>query len=219
MLNFLENHDEQRMASDFFAGEGRKGIPGLIVSALMNTNPFMIYSGLELGEKGMDAEGFSGLDGRTTIFDYWSVETLRNWKNGGRFNEAKLTQSQKELRSAYERVLAICNREKAVTKGLFFDLMYVNTGGWSFNEHRHYAFMRKQDNELLLVIANFSPVPAHVAINIPAHAFDFLQLAPRIEYEVTDLLSGKVEKVSLLPYQPTETDVDGYSGKILKFQL
>lgn len=219
MLNFLENHDEQRLASDFFAGEGRKGIPGLIVSALMNTNPFMIYSGQELGEKGMDAEGFSGLDGRTTIFDYWSVETLRNWKNGGRFNEAKLTQSQKELHSAYERVLAICNREKAVTKGLFFDLMYVNTGGWSFNEHRHYAFMRKQDNELLLVIANFSPVPAHVAINIPAHAFDFLQLAPRIEYEVTDLLSGKAEKVSLLPYQPTETDVDGYSGKILKFQL
>lgn len=219
MLNFLENHDEQRLASDFFAGEGRKGIPGLIVSALLNTAPLLIYFGQELGEKGMDAEGFSGLDGRTTIFDYWSLETIRNWRNGGSYNQAKLTESQKELRSAYARILAICAEEKAVSEGLFFDLMYVNYGGWSFNEHRQFAFMRKHANELLLIVANFSPVRAHVAINIPAHAFDYLQLAPKIEYDVTDLLSGKAEKVSLLPYQPTETEVEGYGGKVLKFLL
>ena len=74
MLNFLENHDEQRIASDFFAGDPRKGIPALIVSACMNTNPMMIYFGQEFGELGMDSEGFSGRDGRTTIFDYWSVD-------------------------------------------------------------------------------------------------------------------------------------------------
>lgn len=89
MLNFLENHDEQRVASDFFAGDARPGIPGMIVSAAMNTNPVMIYSGQELGERGMDAEGFSGRDGRTTIFDYWSVESLRNWNNNGLFDGAK----------------------------------------------------------------------------------------------------------------------------------
>lgn len=219
MLNFLENHDEQRIASDFFAGEGHKGIPGLIVSACMNTNPMMVYFGQELGERGMDTEGFSGMDGRTTIFDYWSVETIRRWRNGGHFNDKKLTDSQKHLRSLYSRILNICNEEKAISEGLFFDLMYVNTGGWSFNEHRQFAFMRKHANQLLLIIANFSPVPAHVAINIPTHAFDYLQLPPGVEYTVTNLLNNRQETLSLLPYKATETDLDGFSGKILKVEL
>ena len=86
MLNFLENHDEQRIASDFFASNPRKAIPALIVSACMNVNPMMIYFGQEFGELGMDSEGFSGRDGRTTIFDYWSVDTIRRWRNGGKFD-------------------------------------------------------------------------------------------------------------------------------------
>jgi len=76
MLYFLENHDEQRIASDFFCGDAQKAIPGLVVAACMGNNPLMIYAGQEIGEKGMDAEGFSGKDGRTTIFDYWSVPSL-----------------------------------------------------------------------------------------------------------------------------------------------
>ena len=77
MLYFLENHDEQRIASDFFCGDAAKALPGLVVAACIGKNPLMIYAGQELGERGMDAEGFSGKDGRTTIFDYWSPETLR----------------------------------------------------------------------------------------------------------------------------------------------
>mgnify|MGYP005806048995 CR=1 FL=1 len=86
MLNFLENHDEQRIASDFFASNPRKAIPALIVSACMNTNPMMIYFGQEFGELGMDSEGFSGRDGRTTIFDYWSVDTIRSLRPVGKFD-------------------------------------------------------------------------------------------------------------------------------------
>ena len=85
MLNFLENHDELRIASQFFAANPLKAIPALVVSACLNTNPMMIYAGQELGEPGMDEEGFSGLDGRTTIFDYWSPDTLRRWYNEGTF--------------------------------------------------------------------------------------------------------------------------------------
>lgn len=103
MLNFLENHDEQRVASYFFAGDPRPGIPGMILSATMNTNPVMIYSGQELGEPGMDEEGFSGCDGRTTIFDYWSVESLRNWINDGTFDGGKLTSEQRLLRTKYAK--------------------------------------------------------------------------------------------------------------------
>ena len=119
MLNFLENHDEQRIASDFFAGDPRKGVPALIVSACMNTNPMMIYFGQEFGEMGMDSEGFSGRDGRTTIFDYWSVDTIRRWRNEGKFDGKMLTEEQKHLYAIYQRVLTLCNEEQAISNGVF----------------------------------------------------------------------------------------------------
>jgi len=92
MLNFLENHDEQRIASDYFLREGDKGKAAMIVTCCVNTNPVMVYAGQELGERGMDEEGFSGKNGRTTIFDYWSVDTLRRWNNQGKWNDEFLTE-------------------------------------------------------------------------------------------------------------------------------
>ncbi|MDR0893608.1 MAG: alpha-amylase [Mediterranea sp.] len=219
MLNFLENHDEQRIASDFFAGDARKGIPALIVSACMNTNPMMIYSGQELGEPGMDNEGFSGRDGRTTIFDYWSMDSIRRWRGKGRYDGRMMTEEQKYLRRLYQRVLTMCNEEAAIRQGLFFDLMYANLRGWRFNEHRQYAFMRKYEGELLLVIANFDSQPIGVAVNLPSHAFDFLQIPQMESVQATDLLTGIQEDISLLPYKPTEITVGGYGAKILKVSV
>ena len=219
MLNFLENHDEQRIASDFFAGNPRKAIPGLIVSACMNTNPMMIYFGQEFGELGMDSEGFSGRDGRTTIFDYWSVDTIRRWRNGGKFDGKMLTEDQKHIYSIYQRILTLCNKEKAITEGEFFDLMYANANGWRFNEHKQYTFLRKAGKELLFIIVNFDHISVDVAINVPSHAFDFLQIPQMDVYPAVDLLTGKTESISLLPYKATEISVEGYSGKILKIKL
>lgn len=219
MLNFLENHDEQRIASDFFAGNPHKGIPALIVSACMNTNPMMIYFGQEFGELGMDSEGFSGRDGRTTIFDYWSVDTIRRWRNGGKFDGKMLTDEQKKIYSIYQRVLTLCNEEEAISNGVFFDLMYANQNGWRFNEHKQYAFMRKHHRELLLVVVNFDHQSVDIAINIPSHAFDYLQIPQTDTYQATDLLTGRTEEVSLLPYKALEISIDGYSGKILKISL
>ena len=219
MLNFLENHDEQRIASDFFAGNPRKAIPGLIVSACMNTNPMMIYFGQEFGELGMDSEGFSGRDGRTTIFDYWSVDTIRRWRNGGKFDGKMLTEDQKHIYSIYQRILTLCNKEKAITEGEFFDLMYANANGWRFNEHKQYTFLRKAGKELLFIIVNFDHISVDVAINVPSHAFDFLQIPQMDIYPAVDLLTGKTESISLLPYKATEVSVEGYSGKILKIKL
>ena len=219
MLNFLENHDEQRIASDFFAGNPRKAIPGLIVSACMNTNPMMIYFGQEFGELGMDSEGFSGRDGRTTIFDYWSVDTIRRWRNGGKFDGKMLTEDQKHIYSIYQRILTLCNKEKAITEGEFFDLMYANTNGWRFNEHKQYTFLRKAGKELLFIIVNFDHISVDVAINVPSHAFDFLQIPQMDVYPAVDLLTGKTESISLLPYKATEISIEGYSGKILKIKL
>lgn len=182
----------------------------------MNTNPMMIYFGQEFGELGMDSEGFSGIDGRTTIFDYWSVDSIRLWRNGGKFDGKLLTESQKDLRDTYQRILNLCNQEKAIAHGKFFDLMYANINGWRFNEHRQYAFMRRCENELLLIIVNFDYYPVDVAVNIPSHAFDFLQIPQKEDYQAIDLLTGQTETISLLPYKATRTTIEGYNGKILK---
>lgn len=219
MLNFLENHDEQRIASEFFAGDARKALPALIVSACMNTNPMMIYFGQELGEPGMDSEGFSGRDGRTTIFDYWSVDSIRRWSNHGRYNLHLLNDQEKELRHFYQTVLTLCNKEKAISKGEFFDLMYVNSDGWMMNPHRQYVFMRKCDDELLLIITNFDSIPVNVSVNIPQHAFDFWGMRQYHEIKSRDLLTGKSEKIAFCADKPVVTDVPAYGGKILKIKL
>ena len=219
MLNFLENHDEQRIASEFFAGDARKALPALLVSACMNTNPMMIYFGQELGEPGMDSEGFSGRDGRTTIFDYWSVDSIRRWSNHGRYNLHLLNDQEKELRHFYQTVLTLCNKEKAISKGEFFDLMYVNSDGWMMNPHRQYVFMRKCDDELLLVITNFDSIPVNISVNIPQHAFDFWGMRQYHEIKSRDLLTGKSEKIAFCADKPVVTDVPAYGGKILKIKL
>ena len=219
MLNFLENHDEHRIASDFFVGDGKKGRAGMIVASCMNTNPVMIYAGQELGERGMDAEGFSGRDGRTTIFDYWHVDTLGRWYNGGKIGNTKLTPKEKELQLFYTQLLNACAKEKALSEGIFFDLMYANLGMCNFDEHRQYIFLRAFKNEVIVVIANFSEQSKHVAINIPQHAFDYLQLDPQNQCEALDLLTNEVESISFNPNQPIETYLPALGGKLLKIKF
>ena len=217
MLNFLENHDEQRLASDFFAKEPLAGISGLIVSALMNTNPMMIYAGQELGERGMDEEGFSGLDGRTTIFDYWSVSTLRNWKNGGKYNGGKLTEKQKQLRQQYATILNIAKNEPAINQGAFFDLMYTNEKNRFFNNRNQYAFLRKHKNEVILVVANFTHFEQNVWVNIPEDAFKTLGIKDNEAAMLKDLLTGTETISTLTTAWPFKVKLPACSGKVLKF--
>lgn len=217
MLNFLENHDEQRLASDFFAKDPSAGISGLMVSALMNTNPMMIYSGQELGERGMDEEGFSGIDGRTTIFDYWSVSTLRNWKNGGKYDGGKLTEKQKQLRQQYATILNIAKNEPAITQGSFFDLMYTNEKNRFFNNRNQYAFLRKHKNEVILVVANFTHSEQNVWVNIPEDAFKALDIKDNEAAMLKDLLTGTETISTLTTAWPFKVKLEACSGKVLKF--
>lgn len=208
MLYFLENHDEQRIASDFFAADARRGIPGMMVCALLNKCPFMLYAGQEFGERGMDAEGFSGVDGRTTIFDYWCVDTLRR----GYFDRSQLHEDERLLEEAYRMILTLANRERAVSDGECYDLMYVN-------QHiagRQFAFLRKSGDETLLVVANFDDREAVCDINIPRHAFDFLKMAEG-ERNATDLLTGKPMRLALGTDTPVNMAIPPSGGVVLKF--
>ena len=214
MLYFLENHDEQRIASDLFAGNPWKGVPGMIVSALLQQNPVMVYAGQEFGERGMDKEGFSGRDGRSTIFDYWTSEAIYK----GFFNHEELTTDEKKLSLVYQGLLRFCNREKAVREGLTFDLMYVNNQSYQFNPRKQFVFLRKADDEVLLVVANFDQKRVQINVTIPAHAYDFLGL-PEREVEMTDLLSGFTKTVELKRDGQVALDVEANYGRIYKFNV
>ena len=220
MLNFLENHDEQRIASPFFAGSAEKGKPALLVSALMGTNPMMVYFGQELGEPGMDEEGFSGRDGRTTIFDYWTIDTIRRWRNGGKFDGKLLTDDEKKLQHYYEKVLGMCNKDKAIREGKFYDIQYANYDNELMDTNKLYAFIRKADKELILVVANFSDEDQRAWVKIPAHAFEYLGIPTFAEkVECKELLSHTIEKHILMPDGTTYVEVPANGGKVLKFKL
>ena len=219
MLHFMENHDEQRLASDFIVGHGRPALPAILVSATIDTCPMMVYFGQELGERGMDQEGFSGRDGRTTIFDYWSVDTLRRWRDGGTFSGKGLNEGERDLQAYYSHLLHIARDEKAIAEGDFFDLMYANPYSAEFNPHRHYAFLRKHENELLLIVTNFDEWETKVAVTIPSDAFNYFGLPTLESVKATELLTGEALDLALIPGTPVRLTLPRWSGAIVKIKL
>ena len=175
MLYFMENHDEQRIASDFFAANALKGRPAMAVEALIGSNPLMVYAGQEVGEPGMDEEGFSGRDGRTTIFDYWAPRSLR--KLAG---QEELTDDEASLRQWYSDLLRLRIKNRTFIEGPFFDMMYANP-----HLQRQYVFTRGENRHTLLVAVNFDETPATISVNIPAHARTFLNVRTPETIEVT----------------------------------
>ena len=211
MLYFLENHDEQRIASTFFAGSAEKGIPALMVSALLWQNPFMLYAGQEFGEEGMESEGFSGCDGRTTIFDYWCVDSLRK----GYYARRQLSAAEKRIEALYSTVLNIAKSEPAIAEGLSFDLMYANPWSETFHADRLYAFLRKKGDDIILVVVNFDDKSLESLVNIPQHAFDYLDIQQGMRV-ATDLMTGKDVDIMLSADEPARIVVPPYSGVVLK---
>lgn len=213
MLYFLENHDELRLASDFLAKDARKAIPALMTCLFMGSNPYMLYAGQEFGERGMDKEGFSGLDGRTTIFDYWTVQSLYN----GYVNRRKLSKDEKALENTYSRILNLALNESAVSDGLFFDLMYANRPANGFNTDKLYAFMRKSGNEVLLVVTNFSDEDIDCKVCLPRHVFDYFGL-PEKAVEAADLFSdGETLSANLVADGFVSMSVPANGGRAYKF--
>ena len=169
MLNFLENHDEQRVASDFFCGSPQGGYAALAVSLLLNTAPFMLYFGQECGERGMQQKGFSGLDGRTSIFDWCKVPALE--------------QPDTEVLDRYKSILALA-KTPVFAEGETYDLCYCQDG--AFNPDRQFAWIRAFEGAAKIVISNFSHTPEDITLRIPPEALKHLGIkAVRTVYTVT----------------------------------
>ena len=195
MLNFLENHDEQRLASDFFAGSPEAGYAALGVSLLLNTAPFMLYFRQEVGEPGMDAEGFSGRDGRTTIFDWWKVASLERLCQYIHGRGAGLEPHEKSVLHRYRAALAL-SKLPAVARGKTFDLGYCQQE--DFQRDRHFAFLRSDGTEIWLVVANFDGREAEITVRFPEEAFAWFGLPgpsrpakPKMPASWTGRVTGK----------------------------
>ena len=214
MLNFLENHDEVRFASPDFAGDPMKAVPHLIVSSMISKGPVMIYYGQELGEPAQDNEGFAGDNNRTTIFDYWSIDSVRRWYDGGKCSTKKLTVHERWLRYFYRKALTLCNDSPALREGDFFDLMYMNLQNPRFNPHTTYCWLRYCDEEALLLVANFSGENARLEINIPDLAFEMASLDEG-EIMTEDLLWGQPYNFILDRNQPVKLRIEASGALIL----
>ncbi|SDJ98916.1 alpha-amylase family protein [Microbulbifer yueqingensis] len=175
MLHFMENHDEQRIASPEFAGDDRMGVPAMVVSATVSAAPTLHYFGQEFGEPAREDAGF-GKASRTTIFDYWSVPSVRRWVDGGSFDGGRLAEYEKELRDFYRRLLNFSTESEAL-RGEFMDLHPLNRTEKNGYGDKHYAFARWAGDERLLVMASFARKPSSPDLGIPATLIQKWQLA------------------------------------------
>lgn len=229
MLNFLENHDEQRIASDFNLGNPFKAIPSLAVSLMFNRAPFMLYFGQEVGESGMLEEGFSGLDGRTSIFDWCSspsvVRLLKTIGHTPSSSYSALTKDEAELLKAYRELLSFASANKAISCGETFDLQYANYNNPSFDCNRCFVFARKytpakNDDSFHRggsVMANAEPSKSDVVIM----AVDFSQSSessrinlPQEFFRHWEIPFGKYN-----PYEQVEIQFNKYGVGIIHFQF
>ena len=183
MLNFLENHDEQRVASDFFCGSAEGGYAALAVSLLLNQAPFMLYFGQETGERGMDAEGFSGRDGRTSIFDWCTVDSLERLYKWIQQPGKGLQPHEKAVLGRYRQLLDL-KGTPAFAQGKTFDLCYCQDG--AFNPDHHYAWLRSDGKNSWLLVSNFSDREEELTLRIPPEALQYLGInAVRTVYTLT----------------------------------
>ena len=176
MLNFLENHDEQRFASDFFGCDAKNSYAALYTALYLNNAPFMLYAGEEVGERGMDNEGFSGRDGRTSIFDWWAPSSLTRLYKYIHGEKEALAPEEETMLDTYRKALKFAAEDNAVSKGTVYDLCYCNYASDGFNPDRHFAFLRDFEDETLLIVCNFSKNDAEMRISIPEHAFNWMKM-------------------------------------------
>ena len=188
----------------------------MIVAATLNQCPVMIYSGQELGERGMDMEGFSGIDGRTTIFDYWGIKSIQAWANKGKFDGASMSEAQQEIRAFYQRLLTLARDDKAIQKGKMYDITYAQ--GEGFNKQQHYAFLRHATGETLLVVVNFHDREEELTVRIPNDAFVYLGLEGKANAQATDLFGGEKISMSFTPDSQIKIVLPAWKGVVLKIK-
>ncbi len=214
ILHFMENHDEQRIASKFFAADPFKGVPAMAVSALIDKGPVMIFFGQEVGEPGGANEGFSTDDGRTTMFDYWGVTEHQKWVNNKLYDGGQLSDDQKALRQFYGDLLNFCSTNAAIVFGDYFDLTEDNVAAKNCTDH-HVIFGRTDGAEKLIIVAGFGTKTERIKVKLSDEAVKKMGLEKGGQYIARDLLRSGMD-VGFDDQFQFEIDVPPYSVFILK---
>lgn len=189
MLHFLDNHDEQRLASPQFAGDAKKGKPLMVVSATISSSPTMIYFGQEVGEPGAIDAGF-GKNSRTSIFDYVGVPHHQRWMNDGKFDGGQLKPEEKELRDFYKRLLNFTLKSSALM-GEFEQIHDANLNAGSNYDFGLYSYVRWSDDEKLVIVTNFNQnTPVECDVILPAAVVKKMNLKDG-KFKLKDQLYGK----------------------------
>ena len=190
MLHFLENHDEQRLASPDFAGFAENGKPAMVVSTTISTSPTMVYFGQEVGESGKENAGF-GTATRTSIFDYIGVPHHQRWMNNKQFDGGQLSKSEKELREFYKRLLNFTINSSALM-GEYKEIHFYNKEHTENYNHRVFSFVRWSDNEKLIIISNFDSDKSYeLNLKLPETVISSWNIKDG-EYQVTDQLYSEI---------------------------
>lgn len=195
MLHFLENHDEQRIASPDFAGDAQLGKPALVISALISRSPTMLYFGQDVGEDGSEEPGF-GDPTRTSIFDYMGVPAHQRWMNGGKFDGGKLTEQEVSLRNYYQKVMTI-SAENPAMQGEYESLHEHNLEGGQWYNERLFSFVRWQGEEKLIVVINFDTEATFSGeLSLPANVIERMAISNGA-HNLSDLLSAGTSKLNV----------------------
>ena len=189
MLRFIENHDEVRLASMAFAGDAKVAIPAMTLVATMNRGPVMIYGGQEVGEPAQGESGFSGDDGRTTIYDYFAMPEHQKWMNNGKFDGGGLSADQTLLRQFYQKILNFSLRYDAIANGEFYDLMWANPYGSLPQRNKIYIWLRHTSKQKLLFVISFDKShDQQIRIKISDHDFNEMGWWKCCDFEAKELL-------------------------------
>lgn len=216
MVHFMENHDEQRIASRFFANDPWRAVPAMLVSALIDQGPVMIYFGQEVGEPALGSPGFGKDDGTTTRFDYWGVPEHQKWVNNKNYDGGMLDDGQKALRQFYSDVLLLASTNPAIVRGQYVDLTAENVARGNCDD-KTVVFGRMSGEDRLIVIANFKPTLSRVKVEIPDAAAETLGMNKNTDYLGRDLLRSGTD-VGLSADLSFEVDVPASSGLVLKIK-
>ncbi|MCI1779899.1 MAG: alpha-amylase family glycosyl hydrolase [Bacteroidales bacterium] len=238
MLNFLENHDEQRIASDFNLVNPFRAVPELTVSLMLDSSPFMLYFGQEFGERGMSDSGFGKADGRTSIYDFCSAPVVAEYFSALANGVKEEFFDFNELYHVYRRLLAVAMNERAIRSGYLYDLEYCNKGRPYFDGDREFVFARRScscdslfdaesfgkkgkdcRDSVIFVSVDFSMTKKKAMFFIPRHFFDFWNIRQG-EYELTDVLDPRRSMTFILEYDRVVTlPYDKYGISIFKFEI
>lgn len=206
MLHFLENHDEQRIASPDFAGNAAKGKSAMVVSATSTTAPTMVYFGQEFGEPGAEDLGF-GDPTRTSIFDYGSVPSMVHWVNNKNFDGGQSTKEELDLRDFYKRLLNFTINSSALASN-YQDIHLYNRQNTERYNDKVLSFMRWSDDEKLIIVSNFNAEDTYgFELQLPENLIKKLNLEDG-EYQVTDQLYNQYSSTLKVEEGKAEVRID-----------